>query len=72
MTPWIWTKVTVVDRLWCHACRTSEAEIIGIKNYSSVWIFSKFKWKAHLLPHFHLTELSNSGAVGGLQNNKES
>ena len=24
-------------------------------------IFSKFKWKAHLLPRFHLTELSNSG-----------
>ena len=28
----------VVDTLWCHACRMSEAKIIGIKNYSSVWI----------------------------------
>ena len=53
---------TVVYTLWCHACRTSEAKIIGMKNYSSVWIFSKFKRKAHPLPHFHLTELSNSGA----------
>ena len=27
---------TVVDTLWCHACRTIEAKIIGMKNYSSV------------------------------------
>ena len=29
---------TLVDTLWCHACRTNEAKIIGMKNYSSVWI----------------------------------
>ena len=27
---------TVVDTLWCHARRTSEAKIIGMKNYSRV------------------------------------
>ena len=29
---------TVIDTLWCHTCRTSEAKIIGMKNYSRVWI----------------------------------
>ena len=29
---------TVVDKLWCNVCRTNEAKIIGMKNYSSVWI----------------------------------
>ena len=29
---------TVVDTLWCHACRMNEAKIIGMKNYSSVWV----------------------------------
>ena len=28
----------VVDTLWCNACRTNEAKIIGMKNYSDVWI----------------------------------
>ena len=28
----------VIDMLWCHACRTNEAKIIGMINYSSVWI----------------------------------
>ena len=28
---------TVVDTLCCHTCRTSEAKIIGMKNYSRVW-----------------------------------
>ena len=28
----------VVDTLWCHACRTKEAKIIGMNNYSGVWI----------------------------------
>ena len=29
---------TVIDMLWCNVCRTNEARIIGIKNYSDVWI----------------------------------
>ena len=29
---------TVVDTLWCNACRMNEAKIIGMKNYSSAWI----------------------------------
>ena len=28
----------VIDTLWCHACRRNEAKIIGMKNYSGVWI----------------------------------
>jgi len=29
---------TVIDTLWCDACRMNEAKIIGMKNYSSAWI----------------------------------
>lgn len=29
---------TLVDTLWCEACRKNEERIIGMKNYSGVWI----------------------------------
>ena len=34
------------DTLWCHACRTNEAEIIGRKNYSSAWISGSTNYKS--------------------------
>ena len=40
---WLWCDMdqnnpTVVDTLWCNACRMNKAKIIGMKNYSSAWI----------------------------------
>lgn len=35
----------VVDTLWCYVCRTKEAKIIGMKNYSDVWINSSTNHK---------------------------
>ena len=29
---------TVVDKLWCKACRTNEEKILSMKNYSNSWI----------------------------------
>ena len=29
---------TLVEKLWCHACRKYESSITGMKNFSSTWI----------------------------------
>ena len=43
---------TVIDTLWCHTCRTNEAKIVGMKNYSSVWTNSSTNHKTSCIINY--------------------
>ena len=62
---------TLVDTLWCHACRTNEAKIIGMTNYSSVWISSSTNHKTscvvdHANSNQHETAMNYTRKASGI------
>ena len=55
---------TVVDTLWCRACRTKEDKIISMKNYSGVWISGSMNHKTSCV-----IDHANSDQHGAAMNN---